>query len=189
MSSIGTEVPPIEDQLRRNDKWFLGGGRKALWAPEWPLWLNQPGFWDHACFYDLKVEPVFTVTFLNEENAAVALDFVNRTWVPSHLTQAYAGDGLEITERRALLPDDVLVSDFLITNPGEEERKVHAVVWTCQRRSGTAQGQEIDRCERTENGILLRHRRYADGGDLNYEYHLAYQGGIPPTSYTFQLSE
>lgn len=189
MTTIGTDVPPIEDQLRRNDKWFLGGGRKALWAPEWPLWLDEPGFWDHACFYDIRVEPIFTVTFLNEDGQAMDLDFVNRTWVPSHLTQAYSAEGLEITERRALLPDDVLVSDLLLSNPGTEERRLHLVMWTCQRRSGGEQGQEIDRCERFGGGILLHHRRYTDSKELNYEYALAYRGSMDPTSYSIHLSE
>ena len=38
-----------------------GGGKMVLWAPEFPLWLDQPGFWDHACYLDYKVAPVFTV--------------------------------------------------------------------------------------------------------------------------------
>lgn len=202
MSSIGSEVPLLEDQLRRNDKWFLGGGRKALWAPEWPLWLDRPGFWDHACFYDLAVQPVFTVTFLNPDGTEIPLNFENRTWVPSHLTQAYTGEGLEITERRALLPDDVLLSDFLITNPASEDRTLHAVFWTCQPRSGKPEGEDIDQWAQTEQAILLRHHRYTapdgpnyeiphltEGHLLNYEFYLAYGASLIPKSYSVHLSE
>jgi hypothetical protein len=202
MSLHDSEIPLLEDALRRNDKWFLGGGRKALWAPEWPLWLDRPGFWDHACYYDLAVQPVFTVTFLNEDGSEVSLDYENRTWVPSHLTQAYTGEGLEITERRALLPDDVLLSDFLITNPSSNDRTVHAVLWTCQMRSGKAEGEEIDEWAQTDRAILLRHRRYTapdgphyeiphltDPHRLNYEFYLAYGASVSPESFSVHLSE
>ena len=198
MSSVDSELLPIEDQLRRSDKWFLGGGRKVLWAPEWPLWLDRPGFWDHACFYDLAVGPVFTVTFLDEHGREIPLLYENRTWVPSHLTQAYSGEGLEITERRALLPDDVLASDFLITNPGDAERCVQIILWTCQSRSGRPEGHDIDRCEQAGDTLLLRHQEYAPAagadqtpgsGQLNYDFVMAYGGTGAPVSHSIHLSE
>ncbi len=189
MSTVASEAPPLEDRLRRDDKWFLGGGRKAIWAPEWPLWLDRPGFWDPACFYDVAVGPVFTVTFLKPDGCELELEFINRTWAPSHLTQAYYGDGLEVTERRALLPDDALVSDFLISNPGDQPRDLHAVVWTALPRTGTDEGHNVDLFERRDNALLARRKWHDAQGRLHQEVYTAYGVSLPLHSTSVHAAE
>ncbi len=129
----------VEEQLRREDKYFLGGGKMFLWAPEYPRFLHTPGFWDHGCFLDEKVEPIFTVTFLDEDLNEIPLQFESQSWVPSHLTLDYgAASNLYFREKRALLSNDVLVSHFQIINLSEKPRKIHVVLWTSQNVQSNA---------------------------------------------------
>jgi hypothetical protein len=122
-----------ENYLERKDKHFLGGGRMVVWAPQFPQFLDKPGFWDYAFFLHYRVEPLFTVTFLDAQLKPVELTLKNRSWVPSHLTQNYSTEiGLEITEQKALLADDICVSHFTIQNKTDEKITLQAVLWTCQ---------------------------------------------------------
>lgn len=122
-----------EDILIRNDKHFLGGGKMVIWAPEYPRFLDVPGFWDHACFLNYKVEPIFTITFLDEQLNEIQLELSQKTWLPSHLTLHYQPTSqLTFQEDRALLPDDVLVSRFRIYNSTSEPRRLHIILWTSQ---------------------------------------------------------
>jgi len=125
---------PIENILSRNDKHFLGGGQMVIWAPEYPLFLDSPGFWDHAMFLDYEVAPMFTVTFLDENLNEIPLTVADKKWVPSHLTVTYQSvNELEIVEQKALLPKDVLVSNFSIKNiSAEKTRKIYIIIWSCQ---------------------------------------------------------
>lgn len=122
-----------ENILQNIDKHFLGGGKMVIWAPEFPRFLDKPGFWDHACFLDSKVEPIFTITFLDENLKEVALKLKEKKWLPSHLSLFYDKiKNLEFQEQRALLPDDVLISKFSIFNNSATAKKLHIIVWTCQ---------------------------------------------------------
>lgn len=131
---------PIENILARNDKHFLGGGQMVIWAPEYPLFLDYPGFWDHAMFLDYEVAPVFTVTFLDENLKEIPLTVAEKNWVPSHLTVTYEpSGGLEIVEQKALLPRDVLVSNFSIkNNSSEKSKKIYIIIWTSQNIQSNA---------------------------------------------------
>ena len=57
-------VEPLE-LLARDDKWYLGCGDGAIFAPPFPLWLDVPGFWDGATIYQVDVAPLFTVSALD----------------------------------------------------------------------------------------------------------------------------
>ena len=48
------------EYLARDDKWYLGGGKALVWAPEFPKFLDRPGFWDQAYYLDHAICPVFT---------------------------------------------------------------------------------------------------------------------------------
>src|SRR5690349_1698620 len=45
--------------LERTDKWYLGGGKAAMYAPVFPKYLDTPGFWDEAYFADIRLERLF----------------------------------------------------------------------------------------------------------------------------------
>ena len=74
--------------LERDDKWFLGGAPGLLYAPPTPVWDHVPGFWDEAHFLHFMVQPVFTVTLIDERGAAVPILYggsVNRSNVDALL--------------------------------------------------------------------------------------------------------
>jgi len=124
-----TVAQSTENILQRTDKHFLGGGKMVIWTPEFPLFLNKPGFWDHACLLDTKVEAIFTVTFLAENLKEVNLKLRGKEWLPSHLSLFYDKiNNLDFEEERALLPEDVLISKFSIFNNSATAQKLHIFV-------------------------------------------------------------
>lgn len=187
---VRLEEEPLEEQLRRDDKWYLGGGRRLLWAPEFPLWLDSPGFWDHAVYLDCRVEPIFALTLFDEQNLEVQLSRYESSWVPSSLTTVYeAEDELDISEQRALLPDDVLVSVVSITNSGDVRRRLRIVVWTCQETSGVERGVCVDQ-ETLRDGVVgFRRRHFAADGRQQQAFYAALGAAASPSSHSFRLSE
>ncbi|NOZ62641.1 MAG: hypothetical protein GXO74_13300 [Calditrichaeota bacterium] len=79
----------FEDQLQREDKHFLGGGKMLVWASEYLRFLHSSGFRDHGCFLDEKVAPLSTVTFVGENLKEISTEFTSQTWVPSHFRIDY----------------------------------------------------------------------------------------------------
>ena len=124
--------------LKREEKWYLGGANRLLWAPPFPLHLESPGFWDEAHYYNLELKPLFTWTILDEEGREVDLKFQRRSWDPSCLTQEYRGTiggqnaSVHITERRSVLPNDVAVSVVEIRNMTRRRFRLQFVAWTIQ---------------------------------------------------------
>lgn len=142
----------VRNLLQRSDKWFLGGGKAALWAPEFPLFLDHPGFWDPATWLNHVTGPVFAIAVLDEEGRALPARFKGRTWTPSDMRVEFGlGDSpydalgfhtesdaapVSLTEEKALLPGDVLVDR--LTLAADQERHLTVVAWTCQEQPGTA---------------------------------------------------
>ena len=69
--------------LSREDKWYLGGGNRLLWAPPFPLHLDTPGFWDEAHYYNYELKPLFTWSVLDADGREIRLRFLRRRWDPS----------------------------------------------------------------------------------------------------------
>lgn len=126
--------------LARTDKWYLGGGKAVIFAPEFPLFLDKPGFWDYACYLDYKVGPIFTLSILDEKRHEVEPTLLERFWQPDHAAQLYRerSRGLIISERRALLPMDVLTSTFEIANSLDQVQTFDLIVWTAQEREANS---------------------------------------------------
>ncbi len=131
--------------LARNDKWFLGGGQRLLWAPPFPENLDFPGFWDKAQYYNFGIEPVFTWTILDGEE--IPLKVSRRRWDPSKLEcELTVADnrtrpkGLSFHETRCCLPNDVLASVVSIRNSSTVRRKLDLVAWTCQKNLASGGG-------------------------------------------------
>ncbi|MDE3078368.1 MAG: hypothetical protein KGJ86_23330, partial [Chloroflexota bacterium] len=125
-------MEPLEE-LRRKDKWYLGGGQGLVWAPPFPAYLDWPGFWDEAHFLDHIFERAFTVALLDEQRHAVSLRPLSRDWRPSELTTAWMAGDLLLSERKSLLPRDVLVSELTVWNPTDRTHRVEPVVYSLQR--------------------------------------------------------
>jgi hypothetical protein len=124
--------------LERDDKWYLGGGNRLLWAPTFPLHLDSPGFWDEAHYYNYEIKPLFTWTILDEDGSECALTFKNRVWSPACLTQTYdleSSDGgwkIRVEERKSMLSSDVAVSVVGLKNNSRKAIRVHLVAWSVQ---------------------------------------------------------
>lgn len=132
---MSTRLDPLE-YLERNDKWFLGGGRGAMFAPAFPRWLDQFGFWDEAYFVDVRLERLFTVLVLGEDERPLDLRREGRRWTPDALTQtSTTPDGLRIREDKVLTPNDVLASRLTLHNEGKKTRTLHLVLWSLQDRA------------------------------------------------------
>ena len=119
----------IEEKLRSKEKWFLGGSKTVIWSPQFPRYLHNPGFWDYVFWLDTPLPHLYTVTFLRN-NKPLSLKVQKRSWVPSHLTTEYKTvQGIKITEDKAVLPDDTLVSYFKILNNSKKAVELDAVMW------------------------------------------------------------
>jgi Mannosylglycerate hydrolase MGH1-like glycoside hydrolase domain len=126
------------DLLARSDKWQLSAGEGLVFAPPFPRWLDEPGFWDEAHLFEYPLGPLFTVTWLDAEGAELPLVPGTRRWTPAALEQPYLpAGGIEAVETRMVLPGFVLGSEWAVRNAGPEPLALHAVAWT------TAPGEEV----------------------------------------------
>ncbi len=185
-------MPDILSLLRRPDKISLGGGRMLIWAPEFPLWAERAlGFWDHACFLEHRVEPLFTVTFLNERLRPLEFVPASAEWTPARRLDAgeLAGAGIDIVQERSLTADDVLITCLSLTNRRAEPARLFAVVWTAQATGPESSGPWLGQ-PRIEGGRIAFTRR-AQGGVDTAEAHYAMAIGAdrPPRSWSINLSD
>src|SRR5947207_2530736 len=103
---MSTRLNPLE-YLERGDKWYLAGGKGAMFAPAFPRWLQSLGFWDECYFADVRLERLFTVLILDEHQRPVELRRDGRRWTPDALTQTYSSaDGLRIREDKVVTGND-----------------------------------------------------------------------------------
>ncbi|MHB8621529.1 MAG: MGH1-like glycoside hydrolase domain-containing protein [Chloroflexota bacterium] len=184
-------MDPLEE-LRRKDKWYLGGGRSLIWAPPFPSFLDWPGFWDEAHYFDYPVERPFTVALLDEDHRAIGLKPLSRDWRPSELTTAWMAGDLLVSERKCVLPDNVLAAELTIWNPTSVDRRLDAVAYTLQR-SVPSQGDDVT-ADATFDGraFHLTRRRVLrlHGRELPaFTYGMALGGDRPADSFGGQLSE
>ncbi|MCG2821962.1 MAG: hypothetical protein L6371_08815 [Candidatus Atribacteria bacterium] len=148
----------ILNLLKRYDKWYLGGGNKLTWTPTFPLFLNFPGFWDFASYYNQRIEPCFTITFLDKDGNPCELNFLNRTWIPAFLEQKYSCGSLEFIEKKMVLPNDTLVSEVEIFNNSEEDVELNSVMWTAQNSDLLKEGKAIENIEYSEGLISFNQK-------------------------------
>jgi hypothetical protein len=147
----------IDASLRRDDKWFLGGGRLLAWAPPFPVHLDAPGFWDEAHLVHLALAPGFAVTVLDAGLRPVAWRTKRRRWQPSHLALEHAAAGWRLSERRAVVEGDALAVELDLTGP----ESAVVVTWTAQPASAEAPCELV---EASPGRILLRRALLARRG-------------------------
>ena len=184
-------MDPLEE-LRRPDKWYLGGGRALVWAPPFPSFLDWPGFWDDAHYFDHVVERPFTIALLDGHGRPIDLKPLSRDWRPSELTVAWMAGELLVSERKCVLPRDVLVSELSIWNPTDTPVVVRPVVYTLQR-SNPSRGDHVVSEVAFENGAFRYTKRQVAslrGRELPvFSYRVALGTDRPPESFAAQLSE
>src|SRR5918911_1390793 len=121
-------MDPIE-LLARDDKWQLGAGESAVFAPAFPMWLDAPGFWDEATVFHYPLAPVFTVACLGDDGREVALRARGRRWTPAELTVEFElSNGMAASEVRTVQPDGVFASEWRFRAPAPSH--LHVVAWT-----------------------------------------------------------
>jgi len=180
-------VDPLEE-LRRPDKWYLGGGRALIWAPPFPSYLDWPGFWDEAHYFDHVVERPFTVALLDERGRNIDLKPLSRDWRPSELTSAWMAGDLLVSERKCVLPQDALVSELSIWNPTDKPAIVQPVVYTVQW-SIPSRGDHVVAEVAFEGGALHYTKRQVAGNMPVFNYRVALGADRAPESHGVYLSE
>jgi hypothetical protein len=178
--------------LQRSDKDYVGGGKRLLWAPRYPLFADLPGYWDEARYYNLEFRPLFTWTLLDEDGREIPLKFISRRWDPSVSTRTYRGDtrrgSLAIQESRCVLPGDVASSEVSVEYRGKGKVDLHLVAWTAQENSSSESGSGIsDASFRDDMFTFFKHVRPAHSPGLTIG--TVFGLGGRPRSCALQLSE
>ncbi len=145
----------VLNYLSRKDKWYLGGGNRLLWSPEFPLFLDRPGFWDRAYYYNVPLQPLFTWAILDSNGKEVLLESSSREWNPAYLEQRFKGGSIEIVERKAVLPNDVAISALRLKNKSRKALRVHVLAWSAQE---SAPGKELGDVAVKNNGLSFERR-------------------------------
>ncbi len=174
--------------LSGNKKWYLGGGEKLIWTPGFPVWLDKPGFWDKANFYNLDIEPVFTLTVLDENYNEINLRFKERRWFPSHLRQVYERtEGIDFLEEKYVLSDDTLNSRLSITNNSKKHRRINLIMWTIQK-SNHDSGDFVDNIE-FDSGSLFYTKNINFRDEIQYRVECGLTCSSSIESYGAQISD
>jgi len=166
---MATRLDPLE-YLERSDKWYLGGGRAACFAPTFPRFLDSFGFWDEAYFADVRLERLFTVLILGEDERPLALRRDVRRWTPDALTQIHTtGDGLRIREDRVITAHDTLASRLIVHNDGRRTRLLHLILWSLQDRAAPRSDTPTTSAEETARaGDYFTFAHTVDYGETPY---------------------
>ncbi|MCI0514404.1 hypothetical protein L0128_14400 [candidate division KSB1 bacterium] len=189
----------IEDVLKRDDKIALSGGKRLIWAPEFPRYAHKLGFWDYAYYLNYPIAPLYTVTILDDKLNEIPLNRIRREWLPSHLTHFYIPfEGIEVKEEKALLQNDVLVSRITLKNTSSEECKLRAVMWTGQitqenithqKPDKTPNANYLEGVEYSERLFAFQRRMNNERGDLLIRYGMAIGTRRRANSFSISKSE
>ena len=170
-------MDPIE-LLARADRWQLSAGEGLLFAPQHPLWLDTPGFWDPASLFGDEIGPLFTVAFLDDDGVEVASHLTTRRWSPAEIAAEYRlANGATAAEVRTVQPGGVFASEWRLEAP--RPTRMHLVAWTAQPKTTLEGPMQYD-------GTVVFRRRSTGGKDAA-EIALACVGGT--TSWALAGSE
>lgn len=118
----------VSSVLNRNDKWFLGGGGGAIYAPPFPKWLLTPGYWDETYYADIKLERLFCMIFLHK-NSPIKLNSKVESWQPDRLIISHHSETFSIIETRCVTEYNALVSKLDLIRCKDD---LDIAVWTLQ---------------------------------------------------------
>ena len=187
---------PAQQRLKRlanNHKCYLGGARRILWAPEFPLFLNVPGFWDPGTYLELKLDSLLTYALL-EDGKELPWTAGTRHWQPNALTTQFAAPSLTIVESKSVTLDDAFHSELEITNRASKARQLDLVLWG--RINATDVGEvTFAPVTASRDGIEGHYRIHNEAAGREHELRLNWSlresGGRPTacTSYAVQNSE
>ena len=184
----------ILGRLKRTDKWYLGGGNRLIWAPSFPVFLNSPGLWDEAHYYNFKLEPVFAWTLLDEDGNELKIRFQARSWDPSCLTQHYTAQipgrksGLEIIETKSILPSDVAISGVRIRNGSRRPIRLHFIAWSVQDQLPSKQTSWLTDVDYS-GGVISFNKYCRPSVAPHFQFACAFGINRQPKSHSINLSE
>src|SRR5688572_26709006 len=113
--------------LARKDKWFLGGGKGALYAPPFPKNLHAIGFWDECYLADIRVPRLFTALLLNEDGSPIRLRTEVIQWRPDRLILEHRAAGVRLIETRCVTEGNAWASELnLVQSPTQ----LHMIQWS-----------------------------------------------------------
>lgn len=140
--------------LERNDKWFLGGGRGAIYAPPFPKSLHAPGFWDECFLADIRMTRLFTVLFTDLADRPVRFRTEVQSWRPDRLILEHRSADRTIRETRLVTEDHDWVSVLELL----EGEAVHAFVWSLpelREKGHGAPWQSLTDCQVLDDAICF----------------------------------
>jgi hypothetical protein len=178
--------------LSRSDKYYVGGGNRLVFAPPFPLFLERPGFWDAAHYYNYELQPLFTWTLLDDNGREIPLEFNARRWTPACLTQQFTGRlgrlALIAEEEKALLPNDVALCRVRLLKWRGRRTRVHFIAWTTQEHCPSLGRSSTLNVERHGDAIsFVRSLKLPNAPDLSIG--LAMNLSTRLRSFCIQLSE
>jgi hypothetical protein len=171
-------IDPLE-LLRRRDKHLLSAGDGVLFDPPHPLWLDRPGFWDGGHVLRYGITPLFTVSLVELSGKERPLRRMHRDWTPAEMVSSYVGGGLELEERRLVLPGGRFVSEWRVTNGVADPADLSIVAWTAQDASVITAREAA---QGSGDGIVFARTAHPDGEEgveiallctLRFEHELA----------------
>ncbi|MEM7200386.1 MAG: trehalase family glycosidase [Planctomycetota bacterium] len=130
--------------MNQTDKFALGGGGYTLYAPQYPRFQREPGFFDEVLIFDAEVRPLYGLTVL-ENDVPVKLECTGIKFENGNAVLTYQGrPSLKVTETRFVTTDDRFVSNLKVHHEGKGERELVIVQWTWTDPEGEAPSLEGD---------------------------------------------
>lgn len=113
-------------RLGRKDKWFLGGGKGAIYAPPFPKHLLAPGFWDECYLADIRIPRLFTALFVDADGRPIRFESYHKGWRPDRLTVMHYSGDVVIRERRTVTEGNAWAAEFELVTA---VRPIHVFLW------------------------------------------------------------
>lgn len=131
--------------LAREDKWFLGDGKGAIYAPPFPRFLHHPGFWDECYLADIRLNRIFTAIFLDARARPVRFRTETKGWRPDRLILEHSTSSYRIREIRVVVGEHCWISEFEMI----EGEPLDLCMWSLQDLKPRSQGapwQSVTNC-------------------------------------------
>ncbi len=116
-------------RLSRKDKWFLGGGKGAIYAPPFPRFLTVPGFWDESYLADIRLSRLFTLTFFDSKGRPIRFQSELKEWRPDRIVLRHKNDKYTLVEKRTVLANHAWVSHIEIVSG---QGPIGVAMWSLQ---------------------------------------------------------
>jgi len=187
-ASLDERLDPLE-HLRRPDKWFLGGGKGAMFAPEFPKWLREPGFWDESYFVDLRLERLFHVFVCDERGRPIEWITNEFDWRPDRLITNRVASNLEMTETRVVTEDHVFASRISFRTWGSQDRRLHLLFWSLQEKRQPTDDPYVSAQEVTVRDGELTWRHHIHGAASDGDLFVILRSSAERVSYMVNAAE